>query len=290
LTICDLDGQVTIVQEGSKITRLGKDVDSEGTLSPEAMQRTADAIGTFITTARSSGAVSIVLAGTSALRDAKNGHELVGDVKAKYGLDIEIITGTREASLAFRAIVGDPSIAADPSASIAVFDIGGGSTELVWGLAGELKDNVSLNIGAVRLTERHFHGDPPTTQEFNEASVDGAAEVKQFFSGKPKIDLVCGVGGTASTFAAIIHGTKDVHGKVVNTRALETCVERLRLMPLAQRKEVAFLEPERADIIVAGGAILLGLLHQLAAPSYRVSLRGMRYGLVLEQKAAAHKN
>ena len=287
LTIADLGDNITVVREDSKITRLGKNVDSNGRLNPEAIQKTLLAIQDFVNVSKYDGASSIVLAGTSALRDAANGNELVDAVQSTCGLDIEIISGDREATLAFTAISGDPCIVNDPSIPVAVFDIGGGSTELVWGIGSELKDHVSINIGAVRLTERHFKTDPPTDAEFSIAAGDGADAVRSFFAGKSATSSVCGVGGTAATFAALEYSSKDVHGKEVTVDSLRKSLQRLRSMPLSERRTLPFLEPERADIIIAGGAILIGLMGVLNASSYRVSLRGMRYGLLLEQMIRA---
>jgi exopolyphosphatase/guanosine-5'-triphosphate,3'-diphosphate pyrophosphatase len=285
VTVADLADAVVIVKEASQVTRLGRNVDVEGKLSAEAIQTTLLAIQSFVATARSLGAVSIVAAGTSALRDASNGGELLSAVKSTCGIDIEIITGNREASLAFKAVVGDPAVVGANPSNVLVFDIGGGSTEMVWGSAdGIVRDNVSLNIGAVRLTERHLHTDPPTDAEYAAASRDGAASVEAFLSGKGNPSVVCGVGGTATTLAAIVLSSSDVQAKEVSVTDLDATVTRLRALTLEQRRSVPFLQPERADIIVAGAAILQEILKQANAASYKASLRGMRYGLLLEQR------
>jgi len=286
LTVADLDEDVQIVREESRITRLGRSVDSSGKLSTEAIQTTLEAVKSFFDIAKQAGATSVVAAGTSALRDASNGKEFLDDVKSACGLDVEIITGAREATLAFKAVVGDPSMELADLPSVLVFDIGGGSTELIWGTGnGVMTDHTSLNIGALRLTERHIHTDPPTLEELQSTMKDGVETAEPFVNGKGQPAAVCGVGGTASTLAAIVHSTKNVHGKVVTKDALEKAILSLERLPLAERKTVAFLDPERADIIVAGGTILIGLLNSFGASSYRVCLRGMRFGLLLEQKA-----
>jgi exopolyphosphatase/guanosine-5'-triphosphate,3'-diphosphate pyrophosphatase len=284
LTVAEIDDEVRIVNEDTRLTRLGKGVDESGRLNPDAIKKTLEAVVALNTVARQAGASSVVAAGTSALRDAVNGRDLIDAVKAECGLEIEIISGKREASLAFAAVTGDATVVKNPESSVLVFDIGGGSTELVWGVDGSLKENVSLNIGAVRLTERHFYADPPTDEEYAAASNDGAGAVYSFISGKEPVPQVCGVGGTATTFAALVHSTKDIHGKTVELHDIERCVGRLRSMKLADRKALEYLEPERADIIIAGGAILLGILKDSKALFYTVSVRGMRFGLLLEQR------
>ncbi len=286
LTVADVSDDIHIVDEESRITRLGKNVDANGKLNPESIKETLGAIIEFADKARSGGAQRIVAAGTSALRDASNGHELLDEVKKQRGLEVEIISGEREASLSFKAVVGDPIIGQKSADNLLVFDIGGGSTELNLGSFGKLAAHVSLNIGAVRLTERHLHADPPTDQEFDAALSDARKSINSFVGnivGKP---LVCGVGGTASTIAAMALSSKDVHGKSVSLTQVEDRVCYLRTLSLAERKNVQFLDPGRADIIIAGGAILISILKEVKVDAFIVSLRGMRYGLLLEHKTS----
>jgi exopolyphosphatase/guanosine-5'-triphosphate,3'-diphosphate pyrophosphatase len=220
--------------------------------------------------------------GTSALRDASNGSQFIADVKSACGLDVEIISGDREASLSYKAVVTDPAMVTDRQESVLIFDIGGGSTELSYGKSAKLVKHISLNIGAVRLAERHIPSDPPNVAEIKAASDDAAKEIHGFVDQVGSISAVCGVGGTAVTLAAIVLSTRDVHGKTVTAEALAQCLERLSAIPLAERQKVEFLEPERADIIIAGGTILRAVLAEADADLYRVSVRGMRYGLMLE--------
>jgi exopolyphosphatase/guanosine-5'-triphosphate,3'-diphosphate pyrophosphatase len=286
LTVADVADDVTIVDEDSKITRLGKDVDSAKKLNADAMSKTIKAIHAFVERAQENGAAKIMTVGTSALRDASNGSQFIADVKSACGLDVEIISGSREASLSYTAVVSDSAMVTDAQARVLIFDIGGGSTELNYGTSGKLVKHVSLNIGAVRLTERHIPSDPPTAAEIKAATDDAAKEIHGFVDQIGPISAVCGVGGTAVTLAAVVHGTSNVHGKTVTAEALAQCLEKLSAMPVAERRKVEFLEPERADIIIAGGAILRSLLTEANADSYRVSVRGMRYGLMLEMRSA----
>jgi exopolyphosphatase / guanosine-5'-triphosphate,3'-diphosphate pyrophosphatase len=287
LTVAELTDPAKILKEESRVTRLGKDVDRDGKLSGDAMARTFSAIQELVTAAKALGATKIVGAGTSALRDASNGQEFIGSIRQSIGIEVLIIAGEREADLAFRAVTSDTLMLGGQANSVLlVFDIGGGSTELIVGMDRTPTQHTSLNIGAVRLTERHLHSDPPTYAEFEHAVDDARRQIQSFQTDTSAIASVCGVGGTATTLAALILNSKDVHGRVIPASDVERTVENLREMTLDVRKKVPLLEPERADIIVGGGAILLTLLEEFHCREFRVSKRGMRYGLLLEQRNA----
>jgi exopolyphosphatase/guanosine-5'-triphosphate,3'-diphosphate pyrophosphatase len=286
-----VDGCPEIRQEPSEVTRLGKGVDATGNLDPDAIARTLAAIVRFADEARAAGASTIIAAGTSALRDARNGNDLLDAARAKAGVEIQIIEGDREAQLAYSAVRYDSSLwggdAGIPEvAELLVFDIGGGSTELIVGGRDGMKRHRSLDIGAVRLTERYVKSDPPASAEL--ASVEAfARETVQQFERPAQPPVVAGIGGTAVNIAAVLAGSREapIHGTVVTRAQVEEAYDRFRRMPVADRRAIPGLEPERADVIVAGAAILDQLLAYVDAPEFHVSTRGLRYGLLAEYAA-----
>ncbi|MGA9522001.1 MAG: Ppx/GppA family phosphatase, partial [Myxococcaceae bacterium] len=152
------DGRWSPVLDRGEITRLGEGVDRTGILSPEAIQRTVAVLARFAEEARSLGAERLAAAATSASRDAKNGMDLVEAARRIAGVEVEIISGQREAELVFRAVQGDFG---EPGRPLVAVDIGGGSTEVIYGEHTGLPSfRTSLQIGSVRLTERHVHSHP----------------------------------------------------------------------------------------------------------------------------------
>jgi len=279
MTVGSIDeGRVSVVFEDSEVTRLGAGVDANKTLQDDAVKRTIDAVVRFAEAARSRGAERVVAAGTSALRDASNGPAFIDEVKRKADVDVEIISGNREAELAYSAIASDPDI--PHGGSILVYDIGGGSTELIVGGEGGVERFKSLDIGAVRLTERHVNSDPPTSAEIDAIRTNAREALKSFdFASDSR---VAGIGGTAINIAAVAnpHLGKKVHGVVVSRDELATAIGRFASCSLEDRRKIKGLEPERADVITAGALILDELLEAAGADRFVVSVRGMRFGLI----------
>jgi len=285
MTVARIDGGAPVVLfDRSEVTRLGKGVDESKKLADDAIARTLDAVARFAGEARAAGASTIVTAGTSALRDASNGAEVIRQAKERAGVDIQIVDGDREAELAYLAVAKDPAVASlGTGLKLLVFDIGGGSTELIIGGVDGIERHQSLNIGAVRLTERFIKSDPPSEGEL--AKVEGFARGTFEGFGRPEGRVVvAGIGGTAVNIAAVLAGSRDaeIHGVTVSRADVEKAYARFRGMPLAERRVIPGLEPERADVIVAGAAILDQLLSFLDAAEFRVSTRGLRFGLLVE--------
>ncbi len=288
MTVADAadDGVLTVILEQSDVTRLGEGVDASQRLTEAAMSRTLDAVARFAEAARNLGAEKVLGAGTSALRDAANGPDFLAEAKRRAGVDIEIITGDREARLAFAAVRSDASLNLPSDASLLVFDIGGGSTELILGDTKGVGQHKSLNIGAVRLTERFLHSDPPTAFELEQAAEFARASFETF----PVPDttpLIAGIGGTALNIAAVTQGLAKpdadaVHGVTLSHAEVAGALERFAHVSLALRRQIPGLEPKRADIIIAGALILDSLLTYFHADHFLLSARGLRYGLLAD--------
>jgi exopolyphosphatase/guanosine-5'-triphosphate,3'-diphosphate pyrophosphatase len=278
------DGTVRAVHEDAEITRLGQGVDRTRTLAPEAVERTGACLARYAARVRELGAERVAVVGTSAMRDAGGGDAVRSRVKELFGVEARTISGDEEARLTFRGATS--GLVLPERDRVVVFDIGGGSTEIVAGTLGGAIDYAhSFDVGSVRLTERHVRTDPPSAEELGALR----AAAKDALAALPAIDrrgsLPIGIAGTMTTFAAVALGLEPydgarVHGHVLERADLAAVVERLASLPLEARKKTRGLEPKRADVIVAGGFVALAVLEALGATRVRISDRGVRWGLV----------
>lgn len=276
------------LHEASTITRLGQGVDRQRRLHPDAVQRTLACLEQYAVLIQRFDVQRVAVVSTSATRDAEGTDQFLEAATAIVGTRPRVISGQEEARLTFLgALTGLPV-----HGNVAVYDIGGGSTEIVFGHRedGErlpvVERAASLDMGCVRLTERHVSNDPPTPGELD--AIRASIEVRL-------ADLVLpaepfrwvGIGGTITTLAAVEMGlaTYDgerVHGSSMTREAVRGLVERLGSMTLAQRQAVAGLEPKRADVIVTGACLVDRLLSWAGQERTYVSDRGVRWGLALE--------
>ncbi len=233
---------------------------------------------------RAAGAERIAVVGTSAMRDAEGGQAVRTHVESVFGVEARVISGDEEARLTFAGAVSGLGL---PAGEIAVFDIGGGSTEIVEGCldARGAPERISFarsfDIGSVRLTERHVRSDPPTPAELDALRSAVDAELAEL---APSERPVIGIAGTMTTLAAVSlemasYDGARVHGHVMLRREIDRVVRELASKPLAERRSVCGLEPKRADVIVAGGIIASAVLARLGAERVRISDRGVRWGL-----------
>lgn len=277
------EGLFQPVLERAEITRLGRGVDQSRRLSPEGMEATLEVLTAFANEARSLGAEGIAVSATSAARDAQNGAEFLAAAKARAGVTVEIISGEQEAQLSFASAHMD--FASEAAGPLLVIDIGGGSTEFIYGnSAGRVDFRHSYDVGSVRLTERFIRTDPLSPEERERVT----SHLRQIFSSlpppPPAAELV-GVAGTVTTLYAVQnridpYDASCVHGGTLTRIQLEQLVDRLCTLPLAERRTLPGLQPKRADVIPAGALILLEALRALGLDQCRVSDRGLRWGLM----------
>lgn len=282
------DGSLVSVTERATITRLGEGVDRTHRFLPAAVERTMDCLREYAEVVRGLSVDRIGLVGTSAMRDAEGGGAFSADAESLFGVAPQVISGDAEARLTFRGAVGSLGIPGD--SDVVVFDIGGGSTEIVLGKISQVHPIVeysaSFDIGSVRLTERHVMHNPPNVEEREAMS----RAVRDAFASVPGVrgeQLVVGVAGTMTTLAAVSLGLVPydgarVHGFSMRLGELERVVKHLAEIPLEVRRLLPGMEPKRADVIVAGGMIALGLLRHWSVDSFTVSDRGLRWGLAEE--------
>jgi exopolyphosphatase/guanosine-5'-triphosphate,3'-diphosphate pyrophosphatase len=252
-------------------TRLGEGVNESGQLLPAAISRTIQAVHDYQAEAKACGAVDVLALTTSASRDAANRDEFFAGVRRTCGLEVKLISGAREAELIFRGVSSDPEWS---DAAILVTDVGGGSAEFIQGREGKMEVFQSLPVGALRLTEKFGDG------RFAELCNDLRATLRHALAHyKAQGRRMIGTGGTITTLARVESGTVD-HATISQER-LHALIGRLEAMPLAERKNVPGLPPERADIIVAGGAVFLIAMELLDVRELTVSVRNLRYGALL---------
>jgi exopolyphosphatase/guanosine-5'-triphosphate,3'-diphosphate pyrophosphatase len=272
LLVADVDdGRVEEVARNSQITRLGEGVDERRKLLPLPVARVRNVLSEYRREVERLGAERVLTIGTSAVRDAENGEAFLGEIEWSYGFTTRLLSGEEEAELTRRGVangraVGDETV---------VLDVGGGSTELI-----TARDRVSLDLGCVRLTERHLRSDPPAREELD----DAARAVHEALPDWNPRDAI-GVAGTVTSLAALELGEYDpeqTHGYRISRASVERQVERLASLPLSERRELPGLEPERAPVIVAGALIVREVLDRYGLDGLEVSERDLLHGAALE--------
>ncbi len=277
LLVADVDrdrAEVTDVARRMEVVRLGQGVDQTGRLAPEALDRTIGVLRDYAGLITRSGAQAVRMVATSATRDADNAAEFVHRVKEVLGVAPEVLTGSAEAMLAFTGATAELA-GADDGASYLVADIGGGSTEFVLGravavaaaavtgLTESAVRAISVNIGCVRMTERHLHGDPPAVQEVAAAAADIDAALDTVAAALPvrQAGTLVGLAGSVTTVAAIAMGLQTydaarLHHARVSAADVHAVTRDLLAQTRAGRAAIGVMHPGRVDVI-GGGALIL---------------------------------
>ena len=282
------EGHLQIVQQEETFVRLGEGIDRTGKLAPAAIDRAVACLKRYIRSAESLGAEKIVACGTSAMRDAENRAALIDRSQRELHLDIRVISGEEEARLSYLGAVASQTRYEEP---VYMLDIGGGSTELCWGDGQRMWDRVSVNIGSVRLTERLLHHDPPCENEI--AAVQETilrALTQQVSPAHPPCGTLVGVDGTVTTFAAMRqkleqYDRKLIDGFVLSRDEIAAMTQHLARLPLSERRRIAGLAPQRAEVMLAGALILCSVMEYLHAERITASDTGLRFGLALSAAA-----
>jgi len=284
LTVAELSlsKKLKPVYEAQKITRLGKGTNRTKRISQASIKRTLSAVRNFQNQAVKMGASPIWVVGTSVLREAKNSGELIRRLKTETGLKLEIISGREEARLGLIGALIDLKLS---KPKITLVDIGGGSTEVTLAKSrGIIKSN-SLNLGAVRLTEQFFQN-KVVTEAALEALLEKLRESwRKLVDWNFRDSQLVGIGGTITTLAALSlslkrYDSQKVHGQVLSAAGVKDFLLQLSALTLAQRKKLLRLDPARADIIVAGTAILFSFMQKFGFRQVKVSDKGVRWGLL----------
>ncbi|MEM6931328.1 MAG: Ppx/GppA phosphatase family protein [Myxococcota bacterium] len=277
------------LHDEARVVGLGKGLGDRGLFQPERMDAAEAALADYVATATGLGVEpwSIKAVATSAARRAMNAETFFAKLKRTLGLRVRIITGEEEARLTWLGAQVDLPHTHTPEPRIVV-DLGGGSTEVVVGQAGEVRQRTSLEFGTVRLTERFLTEDaegrvlpesvPPLTEYLD-------VEIRRIPFALPADCQVVGVAGTVTTLAAMRRGLETyegdlVHGMALSKHDLQDFIDRLAKATRAERQVMAAISPKRADLLFAGATVLHRLLVNLRADHLLVSDRGLRYGVL----------
>ncbi len=279
LLIADVDMNtkgVTDLHRESQVTRLGDGVDAAGALCAEAMERVFATLTDYRAKLEEHRVERNLAVLTSAVRDATNGAEFTEQVRSRFGLDAQVLSGDEEAQLTFLGAMSDRN--GDATVPTVVIDIGGGSTEFIVGSGRQASFHVSVQAGVLRMSERHIHSDPPAPAELQTLAADTRAI---FLGGLPPeqragIERAIAVAGTATSAAAIDQELEPydparVHGYPLLLATVELLIARLADMTEAHRRQVVGLHPDRAPTIVAGMILLEEAMKAFALDRVEVS-------------------
>ena len=271
------------VEEALRIVRLGAGVDQTGRLSQLSMDRSEAVFSEYRKIIEQHGCTKVRCVATSAFREAANRDELHERLLENVGYDLQALGGDEEARLVMKAVQD-----AIPSQGVLrwIVDVGGGSTEIVVEHRGEMTAMVSMALGSVRHTERWLRSDPPETGELLVMHADILAQLLDIEDFEPPGQMV-GVGGTATTFVALeknldTYDHQQVHGSRLSAQSLQSSLDRCLAANIEERRTFAGLHPDRAEIVIAGGAILLAILEKAGLAQMTVSDRGLRWGVAAE--------
>ena len=279
------DGDVPHTEvDTAVVTRLGEGLAQTGELTAAAMSRTVDAIGDLVDAARRDGPVDIVAVGTAGLRQAPNRGSFVEAVHARCGVIVEVISGQEEARLAYLAAVSALTLTGD---RLLVFDSGGGSSQFTFGHGDRIEEQFSVDVGAVRFTERFGLAGAVPRETVDAALVAIATDLSQL-EGRPRPDMVIAIGGTSTNLAAVTHGLVRydpdvVHGTVIDAAEVDRQIDAYRGRSADERRDIAGLQPARAEVILAGACIVRTILTLTGQDAVTVSDRGLRHGVFAER-------
>jgi exopolyphosphatase / guanosine-5'-triphosphate,3'-diphosphate pyrophosphatase len=287
LLIADIDGNnFREVVRDMEIVRLGQGVDETGQFHPDAIARTLAAVDKFAAEIAKRGVEKIRFCATSATRDATNRHLFVDGVRDRLGIELEVISGDEEAALSFAGAIKD----LDPSnGPFLVVDIGGGSTEFVFGTS-TVEAARSVNIGCVRMTERHFASDPATPEQIEAARSDIQAAIAQAAAVVPitQAKTLVAVAGTATTVAAAVLDLPEydryaIHLSRISAQQTHDAATMFATSTREQRLALGYMHPGRVDVIAAGSLVLSEIMKATGASEFVASesdiLDGMAFSL-----------
>ena len=270
LLIADIDPaarSLTDILRRMEIVRLGQGVDATGRLAPEALDRTFAMLAEYARAIAGSGASAVRLVATSATRDASNSGEFAAGVRRILGIDPEVVSGAEEARLSFAGATAElgSGSGAGPEPPFLVVDIGGGSTEFVVGSPGADRDlaALSVDIGCVRLTERHLHDDPPRPEQIEAARADIDEALTRVAAAVPATTArtLVGLAGSVTTLTAVAlnldaYDPARTHHARISAAQVREVTSRLLGLNHSERAAITVIHPGRVDVIGAGALIL----------------------------------
>jgi exopolyphosphatase/guanosine-5'-triphosphate,3'-diphosphate pyrophosphatase len=291
LLVGDVDGpRVTEIDRRTTVTNMGRGVDHSGLICTDAIDDVCTVIADYKSRYEEMGAERVIAIATSAVRDAVNGEAFIAELRERFALDARLLTGEEEANLTYLgATAHRPARAAT-----LVFDIGGGSTELIVGSGARVGFHTSLQAGTIRQSERHLTSDPPDPHELEDLATDIRNLIDRAIAAEPgaagAVEAIA-VAGTPTSLAAIDQGLEPydpgrVHGYRLGMKRIQRMLSRLSSLPLAERLRVPGLQPGRAPTIVAGTVILVQVMRAFGIKEIEVSELDILHGSALSAAMA----
>lgn len=281
------DGAWRTIVDRAEITRLGEGLEKTGEISPDAMERTVSAIAAMVEEARKNNVAAIAAVGTMGMRTARNSQQFIDAVEQRCAVKIEVISGDEEGRLAYIAVKSGLGLA---EGALAIFDTGGGSSQFTFGHGSTVEERFSVNVGAVRYTEKYGLADIITAEQLN-AVLEALASDLARLDGRESPDTLVGMGGAITNIAAVKHGLAKydpnvIQGSVIERSEVERQIELYRSKSLEDRRAIPGLQPKRADVILAGACIVKTVMAKLRKDALSVSDRGLRHGLLIDRFSA----
>lgn len=265
--------QIKILADEALPLRLGAMLEETGNIGEQAMQRGLELLARILEKVSRFQPEEIICVGAMTLRTALDAPLFISLVKEHLGLDIRVLSGMEEATLAWDAAVWD----GDPSEPVCVLDIGGGSAELIFGQS-EINERYSLRLGAVILSQRFIHADPPATWELMGLQEYIRSQLETLEPGILPKRMIC-IGGSAANLAAMQSHISHTKIEEISALQLQGLLESMCDKTLEQRKQIPGLDPQRADIIIAGALMLQETMKWLKLEKTKLSMRGIRHAI-----------
>jgi len=280
----DHAGQWRTRVDRAELTRLGEGLAQQGVIIDAALERTIAAIAGMADEAKQHGVRALAAVGTAGLRIASNGNAVVTDILARTGVQIEVISGEEESRLAYLAAKSGLGL---KTGSLVVFDTGGGSSQFTFGHDSTVDERFSVDVGAVRYTERFKLDEAVSLDTLHEAMAAISADLSRL-DGRAVPDVLVAMGGAVTNMTAVKHGlaTYDpsiVQGAVIDRAEIERQIELYRSRDAEARRAIVGLQPKRAEVILAGACIVRTVMEKLGKESFTVSDRGLRHGVLAER-------
>lgn len=280
----DANGSWRTIVDRAEVTRLGEGLEKSGEIMPEAAERTASAMVEMSSEARRNGVRALVAVGTAGLRIARNSAAVLDAVQARTGISIQVIPGEEEGRLAYLAAKAGLAM---PEGALVVFDTGGGSTQFTFGKGSRVDEQFSVDVGAVRYTER-FGLARAVAPDVLRGALDAIAADLSRIEGRPPPDVLVAMGGAVTNIAAVKHGLGRydpdvIQGTVLDRAEIDRQIEMYRSRDAAERRAIVGLQPKRAEVILAGACIVKTVMEKLGQCSLTVSDRGLRHGALVER-------
>jgi exopolyphosphatase/guanosine-5'-triphosphate,3'-diphosphate pyrophosphatase len=290
LLIADVEGsRVEEVERRTTVTNMGRGVDHSNLICSDAIDDVCAVIADYKARYEEMGAERVMAIATSAVRDAVNGDAFIAELRERFDLDAQLLTGEEEARLTY---LGATAHRSEDDATL-VFDIGGGSTELVVGSRADVGFRASLQAGTIRQSERHLTSDPPDTHQLEDLATDVRHLIEHAIAAQPdaKPTRAIAVAGTPTTLAAIDqelepYDRSRVHGYRLGLWRIQRMLSRLSSLPLAERLRVPGMHPGRAPTIVAGTVILVQVMRAFGLQEIEVSELDILHGSALSAAMA----